>query len=190
MLVTVKELMASPRAWLKLWNCRTDRYHGWFTVVRCGVLLGIAGLIQSVFFQLHMPALEDMQSTRAHTQLVHALNPHLYTLQVRINEHLYPINGACSGFRRNESNLTGGEEVRVWQQAGQVYQLTTLDGEVYRPSADAAPCSLENGMAWAERRPELSAWLALAGWVLAVFAGWHIRALFEQEECQEASAGA
>lgn len=190
MQVTVKELMASPRAWLKLWNCRTDRYHGLFTVVRCGVLLGVAGLVQSLFFQLNMPSLQDMQSTRARTQLVRTLNPHLFTLEVQINDRLYPVDGACSGYRRGESNFSGHEEVRVWQQAGKVYQLTTLAGEPYRANADAAPCSLDNGLEWAERRSELSAWLAFAGLLLALFSGWRISALYEQQEGSEASAQA
>ncbi|WP_213881458.1 hypothetical protein [Pseudomonas sp. dw_358] len=190
MQVTVKELMASPRAWLKLWNCRTDRYHGWFTVVRCAVLLGFAGLIQSLFFQLNMPSLQDMQSTRAHTQLVRSMNPHLFTLQVRVNEHLYPVDGACGGYRHDQSNFSGHEDVRVWQAAGKVYQLTTLAGEIYRANSEAAPCTLENGLEWAERRAELSAWLAFAGLLVALFAAWRISALFEYDESREAGAEA
>lgn len=189
MQVTVKELMASPRAWLKLWNCRTDRYHGAFTILRAGILLCAAALLQALYFQMSMPSADGVESTRAHTRLVRTMSPHIYTLEVMIDNHRLALSGACSSYRRAESNFSGGEDVRVWQQNGKVWQLTTLAGEVYRPASEAMPCSLGNTLEWAERRPELAGWLALLGAVVALAALWRIIALHDRDLASEAQAG-
>lgn len=187
--VTVKELMASPRAWLKLCSRRTDRYPWLFSILRGGVLLCVAALLQAWYFQLSMPSLDSMESTRAHTRLVRTLNPRIYTLEVMVGAHRVPLGGACSGFQRSESNFTGDEDVRVWQHNGKVWQLTNLAGEVYRPATDAMPCSLTNTLEWADRRPELAGWLALLGVLVALGAWWRISALYGRELASASGAG-
>ena len=181
MQVTVKELMASPRAWLKLWNCQTDRYHLLFTALRCGVLLGIAALLQGVYFNMSIPTEDGMESTRARTELVRTIDPRIFTLQVKVGNHNLPIRGACTGYHHGESNLASGQDVRIWQEHGKIWQITTLAGEVYRPAADAMPCSLTNSLEWAERRPELAGWLALFGALVALTAMWRVTALYERD---------
>ncbi|WPP01543.1 hypothetical protein SFA35_09405 [Pseudomonas sp. HR96] len=157
-----------PLSWLKRWRERVDRSH-LVILLRVGVLLSLSASLQALYYQMTMPTLDNLQVFTATTELVRMANPRLYTLQVRIGDQLQSLHGGCSGYRRGEANIQGGQTVKVWRAAGEVYQLQTLAGDTYQANDQAQPCSLFATLEAASLRPKIDMWLAFGGALLAVF---------------------
>lgn len=163
------QLTAShPLYWLKRWRRRVDRSH-MVILLRVGVLLFLGASLQALYYQFTMPTLDNLEVVAATTELVRAPNPRLYTLELRIGDALQSLRGTCAGYRRDQANVQDGEQVKVWRAHGEVYQVQTLAGTVYRANNAATPCSLYASMESAATRPKIDMWLATAGALLAVF---------------------
>ena len=167
MQITAKALVASPLSQLKRWHQGVDRSH-LVILLRLGVLLCLAASVQALYYQLTLPTFEGLIVSTVDTELVRTPNPRLYTLDLRINNQLTSIRGACSGYRKGEANIQGGEKVQVWQDHGEIYQIQNSNGQTYRANDDAAPCSLVETMDAAMVRPKISMWVAMFGAVLAM----------------------
>jgi hypothetical protein len=190
MQVTIKELMESPRAWLKLINHGTDAHRLVFALLRGGVLLCVAALVQGLYYQVNLPDLANMQVYTAQTERAQTMNPRIYTLDLRIGEHLQSIRGACGGFHHAESNFQGGEVVRVWMDRGTIYQIRKVDGSLYQPSYTTPVCSLETTLDQAERRPQQFALVAMFGALVALLSGCRIQGILRRARRTGMTAGA
>jgi hypothetical protein len=178
--VTLKELMEHPSAWWRLCHSSTESHHLLFAWLRAGVVLFVAAALQALYFQLSLPAADNLRVMTAQTELVPTLYPHVQTLDLRLNGQLLGIRGTCAGFHSAESNLKGGETVKVWQDKGRVYQIQTLSGALYRPSADAPACGLESTLDDAQRRPEQFAFLAMLGALVALVSAARLQGIMRR----------
>jgi hypothetical protein len=186
--VTMKQLMDNPSAWWRLCHSSTDSHHMLFAWLRAGVVLFVAAALQGLYCQLSLPAVDNLRVMTAQTELVPTLYPHVQTLDLRLNGQLLGIRGTCAGFHHAESNLKGGETVKVWQDKGRVYQIQTLSGALYRPNADAPACALESTLDEALRRPEQFAFLAMLGALVALISAARLQGIMRRMRDTRATA--
>jgi hypothetical protein len=167
MQVTAKLGPFRPLNWLRKYTVQIDPSTRRLAFRSC-VLVGLIAGAQAAYYQMTLPTLAGLQITTVTTQLVPTQVPHLLTLQVPLNGEMANLRNTCSGYQRGESNIQGGEAVKIWHSSGEVYQIQRLDGTLYQPNANAAPCSLANTIDAAQNRPKSSAWVALLAALLAM----------------------
>jgi hypothetical protein len=164
--VPIKTLIASPLAHFK-GKTNLDRPN-LSMLFRCSLVICVIAALQALYFQLTVPTEDTLEVTTMQTELVRSQTPHLFNLGLLANNEVKNIRGACSGYSRSESNIQGGEQVRVWQSYGEIYQIQTLDGRPYQASADATPCTLATTLNSAAARPQMPSLIALLGALVAL----------------------
>lgn len=167
MQVTAKLGPFRPLSWLRQYTVRIDRSTQQLAF-RCCVWVGALAAAQAAYYQMTLPTLAGLQTTTVITQLVPTQVPHVSTLGVPLDGQMVNLRNTCAGYQKNESNVQGGEAVKIWHSSGEVYQVQRLDGTLYQPNAGAAACSTATTLEAAQSRPKLSAWVALLAALLAV----------------------
>jgi hypothetical protein len=167
MQVTAKFGPFRPLNWLRKYTVRIDRPTRQLAF-RCCVCVGAIAAAQAAYYQMTLPTLAGLQITTVTTQLVPTEVPHVLTLGVPLDGQMASLRNTCPGYQRGESNIQGGEPVKIWHASGEVYQVQRLDGTLYQANANATPCAATTTLEAAQNRPKSSAWVALLAALLAV----------------------